>query len=377
MGYEAVLGIYSANLLFIFAYGAFFLVPVHLRDLGASNAVIGLLTASTGVTNTAALFWLLTKGFKKDPRRLMLIGVLLFGAGSIGMALSENLWAIAVMRMLHGAGFCLYFIAANTFISHHAPEEDMAKQMGYFGAVTLMAQSVAPAIAEVIARKAGFPVLFTGTVMLLALSFLTIRRLPLTEIHHLEAGTGETGCGGKGLTPFGLGALALLGGGLFGGVITFSPLYLIECGIVPVSLFFMSYALSAVAVRLVFRNAADTMGHLAIARLCFGILALSVLGMSYSTTALTFGLSSALFGAGHGLMYPALAAYSINALKGGRLRGMAVWAGGFAIGVSLGAWLAGIVAESYPIALVFRLEVVMGLACVALLWKTGGNTKAA
>lgn len=364
---EQLIQIYAADLLFILAYGAYFLLPVHLRELGATNAGIGAITAATGVTNTAALFWLLASGYRKDPKVLMKMGLLAFGAGCAGMLLTDDFVAIAGMRMLHGAGFCLFFIAANTWVSFHVPTESLARNIGYLGVVTLLAQSVAPALAEGIARSVGFPLLFGLTVGLVALSYLIVGMLPATAPEPDSPAGPERVTSQPRLSMLSLAALALLGGALFGAVLTFSPLHLLEIKVVPVSLFFIVYAISAVLVRVALKDAADTKGHLATARICFLLLAISVFAMSYSNSAFTFGAASALFGMGHGLMYPALAAYSVNAVKGARIRGMSVWAGGFAIGVSLGAWAAGLVAEIYPILTVFRICAVFPLGAAVLL----------
>lgn len=368
-----MLKIYLANFFYILAYGAFFLLPVHLRDLGASNAQIGYITAAMGITNAAALYWLIFHGFRHDSRRLMVAGCVFFAVGSLGMALWDGFFTIACMRMFQGVGFCLYFIAANTWVSHRSPVDLLARHIGYFGAVTLVTQSFAPTLAEVMAAAMGYRALFILTAVYLAVALAIILTLEPSGGHD----TGETDAGGGGrapMSPFNLLALALAGGGLFGAVVCFSPLYLQELGIVPVSLFFIAYAVSAVAVRLVFRGLADRIGHLRVARWCFFLLALSVLIMSYSTTAVTFAAASAIFGCGHGLMYPSLAAYSITAVKGGRLRGMAVWAGGFAVGVSIGAWVSGEIAELFPIAVMFRASLVFPLIA-AFLSRSGPVAK--
>ncbi len=362
--YPGLFLLYLGNLFFITAYGAYFLLPVHLRALGASNAAVGAITAATGITNAASLGWLLVSGFKRDSHALMLFGAVFFGAGCLGMAVSDDLAVIAVMRMFQGAGFCLYFIAANTWVSHHVPEMSLARHLGYLGVATLLAQTVAPTIAEYVARAYGYKFLFGVTAAFILASMALIAALPGGEGHGADPAT-DAGDGRRmGALP--LLVLALTGGGLYGAVVFFSPLYLLECGIEPLSLFFICYASSAVAVRIVLRDAADRIGRLQVARWCFGLLALSVLIMSYSRSIAPFAFASALFGMGHGLMYPALAAYSAGAVRGGRLKGMAVWAGGFAIGVSLGSWVAGGIAELFPIPVMFRASLVFPLAAVYL-----------
>lgn len=359
--------LYAANLAFIFAYGAYFLLPVHLRALGASDGLVGLITASTGVTNALALVWLITKAFKKDPRDLMLLGIALFGAGCVGVAFTENFYAIAFMRMLHGAGFCLYFIAANTWLSHHSPQERLARDIGFLGVVTQVAQSIAPLLAEALVGAAGYNAMFFATVALCVLSYLIARTLAPTPAD-TAAPEGALNQRPTPMAPSRLAVLALFAGATFGVVVTFSPLYLIDHKIVPVSLFFTVYAASAVAVRLIWRDAADSVGHLRIARMSMLALAVATLAMSYATGPWGFGAASALYGMAHGFMYPALAAYSVNAVKGSRLKGMALWAGGFAVGVSLGAWMAGYLAEAWTIETAFRVGSLLPFFALAAAW---------
>jgi len=75
---------------------------------------------------------------------------------------------------------------------------------------------------------------------------------------------------------------------------------------------------------------------------------------------------SALFGIGHGLMYPAMAAYSIQVIPG-NLRAMTIWTGGFIIGVSIGAALGGMISEKISIGMAFMLSAVMPMIAVVAL----------
>jgi len=85
-----------------------------------------------------------------------------------------------------------------------------------------------------------------------------------------------------------------------------------------------------------------------------------------SRNAATFGALSALFGIGHGLMCPAMAAYSIQVIPG-NLRAMTIWTGGFIIGVSIGAALGGMISEKISIGMAFMLSAVMPMIAVVAL----------
>jgi len=364
----ALIALYTANLLFLAVHGAYFFLPVYLTRLGASEAAVGAVMSAMGVSNAVALAWLYFVGERFDTRRLMLAGCAASGLSCLGMLLARNLWAIAAMRMLQGAGFCLYFVSANAWIAEWCPPSERAKQIGYLGIVTLLTQSVAPAGAEILVGLTGFQTLFATTVAVVCASALVLTRVPVTRTRQQTSPTPQDApardWASQGLQ---LGAVALLAGAGYGAVLIFSPLYLQSRGIVPLSLFFTVYAVAAIVARVVGRNWASRWGNLRVAGWCFLLLSLATVLLGNSRTALAFGAASALFGFGHGLMYPAIAAHSVETVPGNSVRALTLWSGGFMIGVSLGVLLAGVVAEGSAIATAVQWAALLPLlAAIAL-----------
>ncbi|MEW6490559.1 MAG: MFS transporter [Thermodesulfobacteriota bacterium] len=367
--------LYAANVLFLAVHGAYFFLPVYLTGLGASEAAVGAVMAAMGVSNAAALAGLYWVGERLDTRRLMLAGCAASGASCLGMLAVTGLGGIAALRMLQGVGFCLYFVSANAWIAQSCPPQERAKHLGYLGVVTLLTQAVAPAGAELLSTLAGFPALFAATAVLVAASAFWLTRVPPIGV---PAQADSALVPGRGTTraALRLGTVALLGGAGYGAVLLFSPLLLRSRGIVPLSLFFTAYALAAAGVRIVGRNWASRWGNLRLARWCFLLLGGATLLLAQSRTALSFAGASALFGVGHGLMYPAVAAHAVGALPGGSVRALTLWAGGFMIGVSLGAYLAGEVAERHTVAAAVGWAAVLPLLAWALLGPLPGRRSA-
>jgi len=364
-----LIALYAANLLFLAVHGAYFFLPVYLTRLGASDAAVGAVMSAMGISNAVALAWLYFVGERFDTRRLMLVGCVASGLSCAGMLAVTSLWAIAAMRMLQGAGFCLYFVSANAWIAQWCPPAERAKQIGYLGIVTLLTQSVAPAAAELLVNLTGFPTLFAITVAVVCASALVLTKVPVSGTR--ASGTpARAGDGGREWLAHGLqlGAVALLAGAGYGAVLIFSPLYLQSRGILPLSLFFTVYAAAAIAIRVVGRNWAHRWGNLKVAGWCFLLLGLATVLLGVSRTALAFGAASALFGFGHGLMYPAVAAHSVEIVPGNSVRALTLWSGGFMIGVSLGVMLAGVVAEHSAIATAVQWAALLPLLASAALW---------
>ncbi len=360
--------LYAANLLYMASFSAYFLLPVYLSDLGASDAVIGGIMSVMGVSNLATLLWLYFYGSRRDTRAMMMFGCAVALISNTGMIFTTNLFFIAGIRLWHGIAFCIYFVSANTYITQICPPKEHAKHIGFLGVITLATQAASPAAAEAFVAITNFQTLFALTIFLVVLSGIALFVLPRAQISVQEktVKTGNDSNTNWLFYGFQVAGVAVVGGAAYGTILVFSPLYLQEKQIMPLSLFFIAYSIAAVISRIIGRNWADRYGRVRISRYAFAALTVSVIIMGWTRNAATFGAVSALFGIGHGLMYPAMAAYSIQVIPG-NLQAMTIWIGGFIIGVSIGAALGGVIAEKTTIGTAFMLSAVMPMIAVAAL----------
>jgi len=350
------------------SFSAYFLLPVYLSDLGASDAVIGGIMSVMGVSNLATLLWLYFYGSRRDTRAMMMFGCAVALISNTGMIFTTNLFFIAGIRLWHGIAFCIYFVSANTYITQICPPKEHAKHIGFLGVITLVTQAASPAAAEAFVAITNFQTLFALTIFLVVLSGIALFVLPRAQISVQEktVKTGNDSNTNWLFYGFQVAGVAVVGGAAYGTILVFSPLYLQEKQIMPLSLFFIAYSIAAVISRIIGRNWADRYGRVRISRYAFAALTVSVIIMGWTRNAATFGAVSALFGIGHGLMYPAMAAYSIQVIPG-NLQAMTIWIGGFIIGVSIGAALGGVIAEKTTIGTAFMLSAVMPMIAVAAL----------
>jgi len=355
-------------MLYMASFSAYFLLPVYLSDLGASDAVIGGIMSAMGVSNLATLLWLYFYGGRRDTRAMMIFGCAAALISNTGMIFTTDLFLIACVRLASGIAFCVYFVSANTYITQICPPKEHAKHIGFLGVITLITQAASPAAAEAFVAISNFQTLFALTIILVVFSGIALFILPVAKASEQEktAKTGNDSYANGLFYGSQVAGVAVVGGAVYGTVLVFSPLYLQEKQIVPLSLFFIAYSIAAVISRIVGRNWADRYGRIRISRYAFAALTVSVIIMGWTRNAATFGAVSALFGIGHGLMYPAMAAYSIQVIPG-NLRAMTIWSGGFIIGVSIGAALGGVIAEKTDIGTAFMLSAVMPMIAVAAL----------
>lgn len=365
---QNLLILYAANLLYMASFSAYFLLPVYLSDLGASDAVIGGIMSAMGISNLATLLWLYFYGGRRDTRAMMMFGCAAALISNTCMIFTTDLFFIAGVRLWHGIAFCVYLVSVNTYITQICPPKEHAKHIGFLGVITLVTQAASPAAAEAFVAITNFQTLFALTIFLVVLSVIALFILPRAQTSEQEntVKTGNDSNTNWLFYGFQVAGVAVMGGVVYGIILVFSPLYLQEKQIMPLSLFFIAYSMAAVISRIIGRNWADHYGRVRISRYAFAALTVSVIIMGWTRNAATFGAVSALFGIGHGLMYPAMAAYSIQVIPG-NLRAMTIWTGGFIIGVSIGAALGGVIAEKTGIGTAFMLSAVMPMIAVVAL----------
>ncbi len=373
---QNLLILYAANLLYMASFSAYYLLPVYLNDLGASDAVIGGIMSAMGISNLATLLWLYFYGGRRDTKAMMMFGCAAALFSNTCMIVTTDLLFIAGIRLWHGIAFCIYFVSINTYITQICPPREHAKHIGFLGIITLVTQAVSPAAAEVFVAITNFQTLFTLTIFLVILSVIALFILPRARIPEQENTAKTIPNSNTNWLFYGyqVATVAVVGGVVYGTILVFSPLYLQEKQIMPLSLFFIAYSVAAVISRIIGRNWADHYGRVRISRYAFVALTISVIIMGWTQNAAAFGAVSALFGIGHGLMYPAMAAYSIQVIPG-NLRSMTIWTGGFIIGVSIGAALGGLIAEKTAIGTAFILSAIMPMIAVVVLSIKKSKTK--
>jgi MFS family permease len=147
-----------------------------------------------------------------------------------------------------------------------------------------------------------------------------------------------------------LGTVFFTGSG-FGAVLTFVPTYLKSRGFESVSFFFVTYTVTAVAIRVFFAKLSDRWGRrrVILPNLVGMVLVLVLLALARDVT--LFVAAAFLFGACHGFIMPTLGAQIVDRV-GARDRGKALglYSGVFHLGIFLNSSILGNVAAQagYP-----------------------------
>ncbi len=355
----------TANFCFFLTFTSFFLLPLHIRALGGSDAMAGYVMGTNGV---AGLVGILVVGALLDrfDRRLFLRG------GLVAMAVLSLCFLVVdrvgpllfLLRALQGVAFAAGFNAASTLAVDFAPPARRGEALGLFGVSTLATHALAPTIGEQLIGVGGFPLLFVvaGGYSVVGLAIAWTLPAPVLPVHGRSAPLRPT--------PDLMALLLAVGccGVAFGTVVTFTPTFVHDEHLGPVATFFLSYTLAAIAVRIVAGRLGDRVGYRRVALPAMLGLAASIAALATVHSVLLLGIVGLVFGAMQGLVFPTLNAFAIahaEPTQIGRLQ--TFFNGTFNLGVTAGAMLLGNVVDAFGHRSAFRFAAATALLAVVLV----------
>ncbi|MEO8903163.1 MAG: MFS transporter [Polyangiaceae bacterium] len=362
------------------SYTCFFLLPKYLaRQFQANADTIGAVAAAAllaGVIASPSMGAWLDRGARRPFITLGALVNALSGAGfAFVHAVSAPLYAL---RVVHGISYALVFNSVLTLAADLAPPKKLGQAIGLCGAAGMIANAIAPAIAESVADHHGWPLVFelAGAAALLSalLSFGIAEPRPSTRAATLNAHA-------HAVTPASTSAdtlpsvLSLIrdprragafvcsaaNGAAFGVMFTFTQPFALSLGASKVSRFFIGYTVCALAVRLFLGSLADTYGRRRVAFTGLGLYGLIAAMTSLLRPDLLFAVGAGV-GFAHGLLYPAINALAAEGVPRER-RGavMTYFFAAFNTGFAFWVFGFGLVAKSHGYPVVF-------LATGALVW---------
>jgi MFS family permease len=314
----------SANFLFFTGLAGFVLLPLHLRQLGATDSQLGLIMGCFSAT-AIVVQPLMGAWVDRGGRRAFLVsGATLTALVALAFAAVPDAFGwFPLLRSLQGAAFSVFFIANFAVVVDLAPPDRRGQALGIFGISGLMSGAVGPALGELLVQAAGFRGLFLGSAALPLLAAGISAGLHLPPLPRRPvAGEGLPGLL-RGIVaaprlPMVLGAAFGLGQGV---MFTFFPTYAEDLGVRWVGLFAVAYSGAALLVRATAGGLADTMGRRAVIIPAMVLQAgatvlLACLGLIARALGFPAGpflaLAGLLAGAAHGLLYPALTALVVD-----------------------------------------------------------------
>lgn len=377
--------------LFLSFVDIFALLPTvgpHVAALGGGDAAIGLAVGAYSASNLPAN---VVGGILVDRwgrRRVLLLGL---GLGVLAVAaytLAATVAAFVVTRVLHGVAGGILIPAVFAAAGDRAQPGHTGRSFGRLGALIGAAAVVAPAAAGIVRQAVSTDVVFLGVAGLLALGLLVAwwgvhDRRPDPAIGEIgdTAHPAVTERAMRALLADPalrrvLAATATLTAAV-GVLAGFLPRTAEALGAEPSAVggLFTAYAIVAAAIMLSpLAGRVDRGRALTTAGIGLAILALSLTLLTFAGALWVAILASAIFGAGYGLIFPAVTGTtSLAATDATRGRAFGLFNVAFSAGLAVGPPLIGWVAEVTP-----RVEVFVPAAVLCLVvavWLVGSGRR--
>ncbi|MBW1768304.1 MAG: MFS transporter [Deltaproteobacteria bacterium] len=131
------------------------IIPLYVKELGASSGELGLLMASYSVT---ILIFAIPTGMMSDRigrKPIILLGLLGGGLSSILFAVSENLSLLLVSRIIQGFSTSLIFSSCFAYIADISPPNQRGGKMGLLGGLMGVGLITGPVFGGILADMGG------------------------------------------------------------------------------------------------------------------------------------------------------------------------------------------------------------------------------
>ena len=332
---------FFANLLQGIAFSLFIHFPGFLKQLGATETVIG---AMTGVTALVAIAVRPRVGTLMDTRGRR--SVILFGnvLNVLVLALYSTVSAIGpwivLVRVLHGLAEALLFTSLFTYAADRVPEHRLTEGLALFGVSGMLPISLGGVLGDAILARAGYDLLFSvawGFAVAALLLSLPLRdRVRGASEEQQDAPRGFRACLlQRDLIPlwwittiFSVGLAAMF---------TFVKTFVMDTQIGSVGGFFSAYTAIALVLRVFLGWLPDRFGP---KRTLFPALATFALGfllLASAESARDVLIAGVLCGAGHGFTFPILFGLVVKRSRtADRGSAMAIYTGLFDVGLLIG-----------------------------------------
>ena len=363
---------FVANSLTALAAHAYLHLPGFLHGLGAREVRIGLIMgtmSAAGILARPAIGHLMDRKGRRIPA--VLGAVCMTGACLLYLTVhSLGPWIYAI-RIIHGIAIAALFSSLFTIAADVAPPQRRAGAIALFGISGLMPLAIGGLLGDFILSVGSYRTLFWVTAGASALSLLVV--VPISDTRPEPSSDEKQGFAASIATPA-LRPLWLVSFGFtlcVAASFTFLKTYVLETGVGSVGLFFTTYAIAAVGIRLTTSWLLDRVSTKRALLPALGATALGLVVLAFAGTPWLLGLSGVLCGLGHGYAFPTLAAVIVErAQTANRGAAITIFTALFDLGFLVGGPLFGLVIRlaSYQFMFLFAAALLVGITVLFLRW---------
>jgi MFS family permease len=379
----------AANLFFFTSFQwTFATLPGYVQAIGGDATDIGLafgLFALSAVVARPGIGWLIDRWGRKP---VLLVGALVFAASPVLYALSSSIWPFQAVRLLHGVGIAAFTTAYTALVADLAPAGRRGEAVGLAGVTNNLGMLYAPVLGQTMQSGLGYAAHFWAAAGLAAISFCLV--LPVVEPQRHRApwhgrratASRRSGVGdavesaGQSFWAAGriravwvaaFGSTGLAVG--YGAVMSFMPPHAVERNLTTVGGYYSAFAAAMIVAQASAGWLSDRLGRRAVAAPGMLLVALAMFGLARTGSDLGLLAAGALLGISWGLVRAGLDTAVVDAVTPG-MRGTALsfLYTCFDIGVGVGAFGLGVLAQARSYAVAFYATAVWAVVALLGYW---------
>jgi MFS family permease len=326
-------------------------LPLYVERIGGDLSQVGLVMATLAMSSILARPYVGRLVDRLGSKPSLLLGSLIFTIGPLLYTVSRSVPALLVAQFLHGFGISASSTAYIIIIAALAPPGRRGEAIGLSATTIPFALITAPAVGASLLESWGFVPLFVLSASVAALSLLTAFFIAEPQPTNRNEDSDEEGEGAffpvlclrsVWVPSMAMGILAMA----YSSILTFLPLFAIQQGIDNPGLFFTAYGLTLIAAQVLAGRVSDRVGRHRVILPAMVLLALAFLVLASVRSLPLFLGVAVLCALGFGSARVNLNALMVDTVPIS-IRGMAmsIAYGSFDLGIGLGAYLLGWVAQ--------------------------------
>ena len=358
---------------FFYAYHAFLVLPIRVISLGGTEFDIGLVMSMAGISTllVTPISGLLGDIYKK--KYLLTSGALLLALINFLFIYFDSIYySYLILRFFQGCAFSLFFVSAGTLIAENSLEENQTQALGFFGIFAIVNHALAPTISIEIINFFSYDYFFISSSIASIIAFFIALSINVKNSIVDERKNGQNFTQllkNKKLKIVCF--IMFLVGGSFLTCLNFAAVFTKSINVLPITIFFLSYTVIALIMRIFFGWLPDKYGQVTFCKpalilygLSIGILGLSINYISVMSAGILFGIS-------HALVYPSIYTLALRFTDiSNKSKAFSICSVSFTFGGMIFSIIYGLIAETYSFKVMFlscSIIVTLGFYCLIKL----------
>jgi len=290
-------------------------VPLFLHHVGIHGLGIGVIVSAFMIASLVVRPWVGKWADEGSPKRLMVLGALLFVVTTAGYGINDQPAWLLLVRLLQGVGYAFFVTVSYSVLIDYLPADQKAEGLSYYSSVIKLSMAIAPLVGIWMAHAQGFPVVFWVALALTLVALLITAYLPAKPVipHPCATFRGKL-FNAQAVFP---GLIMGTNSMVFGALISFLPMLAQEKGLENPEWFYFIYALTLIGSRSVTGKLSDTHGRNWVLMPGLLLVAVSVFLMAGAPNQVVFLSMTALYGLAAGTVQPSLMAQTADLARPG------------------------------------------------------------